>query len=163
MSALTIENYQVDGFVRVCKVESDYYNRWYYSSINEQVMFAEHRSWVYFIVVDGEIAKVGETGNPLGVRMKTSNQPKTGSEGRFGRYRAGDMTDAYIREELVAEVHRGSVYLWARRCEMVTVSTSVCGQDDITVTSFHKDLEMRYLDYIFSQTGSLPRLNKARK
>lgn len=163
MSALTIENYQIDGFVRVCKVESDYYNRWYYSSINEQVMFAEHRSWVYFIVVDGEIVKVGETGNPLGVRMKTSNQPKMGSEGRFGRYRAGDMTDAYIREELAAEVNRGSVYLWARRCEMVTVSTSVCGQDDITVTSFHKDLEMRYLDYIFSQTGSLPRLNKARK
>ena len=163
MNALDIKNYQVDGFVKVCDVANDSDNRWYYTDINEAAMFADHKSWVYFIVVNGEIVKVGETGNPLGVRMKTSNQPKLGTEGRFGRYRTGDLTDAVIREELKKEVCKGLVTLWARRCEMVTVTTSVCGQDDITVTSFHKDLEMRYLDYIFAQTGTLPKLNKARK
>ena len=163
MNALDIKNYQVDGFVKVCDVANDSDNRWYYTDINEAAMFADHKSWVYFIVVNGEIVKVGETGNPLGVRMKTSNQPKLGTEGCFGRYRTGDLTDAVIREELKKEVCKGLVTLWARRCEMVTVTTSVCGQDDITVTSFHKDLEMRYLDYIFAQTGTLPKLNKARK
>ena len=163
MNALDVKNYQVDGFVKVCDVASDDMNRWYYTDINQAAMFADHRSWVYFIVVDGKIVKVGETGNPLGVRMKASNQPEMSTRGRFGRYRAGDNTDAVIREELENKVRKGQVQLWARRCEMVTVTTSVCGQDDITVTSFHKDLEMRYLDYIFAQTGKLPSLNKARK
>jgi hypothetical protein len=163
MKALNIKNYQVDGFVKVCDVARDSDNRWYYTDINESAMFADHKSWVYFIVVDNEIVKVGETGNPLGVRMKTSNQPEMSTRGRFGRYRGGFETDAVIREELKNEVRKGQVQLWSRRCEMVTVSTSVCGHEDVTVTSFHKDLEMRYLDYIFTQTGNLPRLNKARK
>jgi hypothetical protein len=162
-AALNINTYAADGLIKVCDVVRDTENRWFYENINEAMMFSEHRSWVYFIVVDEEIVKVGETGNPLGVRMKTGNQPKMGSEGRFGRYRAGDNTDWYIREELRTEVRQGRVSLWARRCEMVALTVSVAGCEDSTMTSFHKDLEMRYLDYIFSQTGNLPRLNKARK
>ncbi len=161
--ALNINSYVNDGFVKVCKVQSGLCNSWWYSEINEPVMFAQHKSWVYFIVVNNEIVKVGETGNPLGIKMKNSNQPKFGKEGRFGRYRGRDGTDAYIRESLDREVNRGMVTLWARRCEMVSITVSVCGQTEETLTSFHKDLEMRYLDYIFSQTGVLPRLNKSRK
>ena len=162
-SALNINTYITDGLVKVCDVACDSDNRWYYTDINEAMMFSEHRSWVYFVVADDEIVKVGETGNPLGVRMKFSKQPKTGTEGRFGRYRAGDATDWYIRDELRREVRQGSVTLWARRCEMVSLTVSLAGLEDSTMTSFHKDLEMRYIDYIFSQTGNLPRLNKARK
>ena len=161
--ALNINTYAADGFVKVCDVCRDSENRWFYENIVDSLMFSEHRSWVYFIVVGEEIVKVGETGNPLGVRMKTSNQPKFGTEGRFGRYRGGDATDWYIRDELSTEVQQGRVTLWARRCEMVSLSVSIGGQEDSTMTSFHKDLEMRYMDYIFGQTGSLPRLNKARK
>ena len=162
-NALDINTYIADGFVKVCDVRNDYRNNWFYDNIKKELMFSEHRSWVYFIVVDNEIVKVGETGNPLGVPMKNSNQPKTGSEGRFGRYRAGDLTDWFIREDLEQEVKEGRVSLWARRCEMVSVSISVGGCEDVTLTSFHKDLEMRYLDFVYTQTGSLPRLNKARK
>lgn len=162
-AALNINTYTADGFSKVCDVQRDSDNRWYYTDINEAMMFSEHRSWVYFVVSDDEIVKVGETGNPLGVRMKFSKQPKTGTEGRFGRYRAGDATDWYIRDELRREVREGRVTLWARRCEMVSLTVSLAGLEDSTMTSFHKDLEMRYMDYIFSQTGSLPRLNKARK
>lgn len=165
MLALNIKNYLADGFVKVCDVAREPFsnNHWCYKDINESAMFSDHKSWVYFIVVDSEIVKVGETGNPLGVRLKFSNQPLKGTCGRFGRYRAGDATDRFIRDELRGEVREGRVTLWARRCEMVTVKTSVCGREDVTFTSFHKDLEMRYLDYIFSETGSFPKLNKTRK
>jgi hypothetical protein len=162
-ASLNINTYIADGLVKVCDVARDFENRWFYENINEAMMYSEHRSWVYFVVVDNEIVKVGETGNPLGVRMKNSNQPKMGTEGRFGRYRTGDATDWFIRDELRSEVREGRVTLWARRCEMVALTVSVAGCEDSTMTSFHKDLEMRYIDYIFSQTGNLPRLNKARK
>ena len=162
-AALNINTYTADGFVKVCDVARDTENRWFYENINEAMMFSEHRSWVYFVVVDNEIVKVGETGNPLGVRMKTSNQPEMSTRGRFGRYRAGDATDWFIRDELRREVREGRVTLWARRCEMVSLTVTVGGLEDSTMTSFHKDLEMRYMDYIFTQTGNLPRLNKARK
>ena len=162
-SALDIKTYIADGFVKVCDVEADLGGSWYFSDINEAVMYSTHRSWVYMIVVGKEIVKVGETGNPLGVKQKTSNQPKHGTEGRLGRYRTGDATDAYIRDALEQEVCQELVSIWARRCEMVVVSTSVGGQADEAVTCFHKDLEMRYLDFIFTSTKQLPRLNKARK
>ena len=162
-AALNINTYVADGLVKVCDVTRDTENRWFYENIDEAMMFSEHRSWVYFVVVDNEIVKVGETGNPLGIRIRNSNQPKTGTEGRFGRYRTGDATDWVIRNELRREVWEGRVTLWARPCEMVVLTVSVAGCEDSTMTSFHKDLEMRYIDYIFVQTGNLPRLNKYRK
>lgn len=161
--ALNINSYTGDGFVKVCDVCADYSNRWFYENINESMMFSDHTSWVYMIVVDETIVKVGETGKPLGVRTKNTGQPKFGTEGRFGRYRGGDQTDYYIREELSKEVSEGRVSLWARRCEMVSLSITVGGNDDQTLTSFHKDLERRYLDFILTHTGMLPSLNKAKK
>jgi hypothetical protein len=162
-NAINIDTYVADGFVKVCDVEADINGSWYYSNMNESVMFSSHRSWVYMIVVGKEVVKVGETGNPLGLRQKTSGQPKHGSEGRLGRYRSGDATDAFIRQALESEVCQNLVSIWARRCDMVKVSISIGGQEDETSTCFHKDLEMRYLDFIFSATKQLPRLNKARK
>lgn len=162
-NSINIDTYVADGFVKVGDVKSDCNGIWYYANMNEAVMFSSHRSWVYMIVVGKEVVKVGETGNPLGIRQKTSGQPKHGSEGRLGRYRSGDATDAFIRDALESEVSKDLVSIWARRCDMVKVSVSIGGQEDETLTSFHKDLEMRYLDFIFSATGILPRLNKARK
>lgn len=161
--ALNIKSYVADGFSKVCDVEQDINGNWFYSDINESMMYAQHKSWIYFIVSKNEIVKIGETGNPLGIRQKTANQPKTGTEGRIGRYRSGDNTDAFIREELSSEVRAGQVSIWARRCEMISVTVSIGGEQDETVTSFHKDLEMRYLDLVYTKTGQLPRLNKARK
>jgi len=165
--ALNIENYAADGFVKVCEVYDEMWNGgpiWWYTDINESVMFSEHRSWVYFIVLDQEIVKIGETGNPLGVRSKTSDQPLAGSTGRLGRYRNGDGTDFWIRHHLKKDLDAGrKVTIWARRCEMVKLSVSVGGIEDETMTTFHKDLELKYLDRVFSQTGDFPCLNKSRK
>ena len=165
--ALNIENYVADGFIKVCDVEQESSRHspcWWYSDINEATMFSEHRSWVYFIVLDQEIVKIGETGNPLGIRSKTSDQPLCGSTGRLGRYRNGDATDWFIRYNLYPDIEAGrKVTIWARRCEMVKLSVSVGGIEDETMTTFHKDLEMRYLDRVFSQTGDFPLLNKMRK
>lgn len=163
MKALSVHNYTKDGFVRLCKVEQDYDNKWLFSKINSQLMFDEHRSWVYFIVVDDVIVKVGESGNPLGVPLKNSCQPKTGTEGRIGRYRGGDGTDEYIRTALRDAVKAGKVSIWVRKCDIVQVNIDVAQTARTVQTTFHKHLEMMYLDYIFAKTGRYPELNVCRK
>lgn len=62
-----IDTYK-DSFVQVCKVVEDSSGNWMYAEINEDVMFDTHTSWVYFIVDNGIIKKVGETGLQLGIR-----------------------------------------------------------------------------------------------
>jgi hypothetical protein len=163
--ALDICSYKADGFEKVCKVMPVWTGEWWYADICEELMFSDHRSWVYFIVVDQEIFKVGETGNPLGIRSTRGNreQPKKGSESRFGRLRDGDQTDAVIRESLSDWARVGKVELWARRCDIVEIPVILAGQPSQTSVTYHKDLEMRYLDHIYEQTGGYPRLNKARK
>ena len=163
--ALDIDCYKKDGFKQVCRVIHGWTGEWWYQDIDESLMFSDHRSWVYFIVVNDEIVKVGETGNPLGIRNIRGNleQPKKGSESRFGRLRNGDQTDAVIRESLSDWARAGKVTLWARRCDTVEAAVIIAGQQSKTSVTFHKDLEMRYLDHIYDQTGGYPRLNKARK
>lgn len=163
--ALDINSYKRDGFELVCKPQRCWDGTWIYEDINENIMFDDHRSWVYFIVVNDEIVKIGETGNPLGIRATTCNvgQPKCGSKSRFGRYRSGDSTDEMIRESLAKDVRAGRVTLWARKCEMLEIGIKIRGMSSKTLTTFHKDLELRYLDEIYQQTGTLPLLNKARK
>ena len=162
---LDINSYLKDGFRKVCKVLPTWTGEWWYQDIDESLMFSDHRSWVYFIVVNDEIVKVGETGNPLGIRNIRGNleQPKKGSESRFGRLRNGDQTDAVIRESLSTWAKLGKVELWARRCDIVEIDVTVRGKTSKTLVTFHKDLEMRYLDEIYHHTKSYPRLNKARK
>lgn len=160
---LNVKNYIKDGFARVCTVQSCSSTRWFYQNINQKLMFDTHKSWLYFVVVKNTIVKIGETGNPLGIRLKDGDQPRTGSVSRLGRLSTGDMTDRVIREELCLESSLGHVSIWAKRCEMIAVPVLIGGQAGTTVTSYHKDLEMRYLDLIVEQTGHLPLLNKARK
>jgi hypothetical protein len=169
--ALDINNYIQDGFVKVCDVCDDSYygyRDWYYKNINKEVMFSEHNSWVYFIVIDNKIVKVGETGNPLGIPSKRlyegyERQPKKSTQSRLGRYLAGAGTDYDIRCGLINEVKEGKVSIWAKKCQVIETNITIAGVEQTTLTSFHKDLEILYLKYIVSQTGSLPRCNKSHK
>jgi hypothetical protein len=168
MNALDINTYLIDGFKPVCKVAdpSGEGIEWFYEDINEELLFDEHRSWVYFIVVDGKIWKVGETGNPLGIRYKrgTSKQPLPGSRSRLGRYRNGDESDWVVRRRLAESISDGStVEFYAKKCPIAAVEVTIAGNKENVGSAVHKDLEMEYLDFIFENTGSLPRLNKARK
>lgn len=162
-SALNIDTYKADGFVKVCDVRCDRYLKWYYQNINESLMYSTHNSWVYFIVVNKEIVKVGETGNPLGLPSLSSNQPRCTTKGRFSRYRMGDGTDEYIRRSLITEANAGIVSLWVRACKIVELPVTIAGTTKSTFTKFHKDLEMKYLDHIYSETGNYPALNTCRK
>ena len=131
-----IGNFAADGFVKVCDVETEtalVYNKdlniheqqpqWYYKNIKTDTMFLDHRSWIYFIVVNDYVVKIGETGNPLGIAENTPYkngevQPKSGTTSRFGRIRKGDMTDANIRSKLETVVKLGLVSLWAKQCDI---------------------------------------------
>lgn len=166
-SALNINNYVTDGFVRVCRVVLMTDDSWRYKEINKDIMFSEHSSWVYFIVVDNEIVKVGETGNPLGIRSSRfvpewGYQPKTGTESRFGRYRKGDQTDAYIRKSLEKETIEGRVSLWAKKCPTLLHEVTIQGQKRNTTVSMHKDLELDIMQHMLNN-GAWPRLNKSMK
>ena len=163
-------HYKKDGFEKVCDV---YINRldggWAYKNINHDLMYSNHRSWIYFIVADKEIVKAGETGNPLGIQEawiygNQESQPRTGSISRLGRYRKGDGTDSYIRESLKNDLRAGkTVSFWAKKCPVKTIQERIGDQVIDIKHTFHKDLEQAYLQHFRDQAGRLPRLNKASK
>jgi hypothetical protein len=166
---LNINNYKIDGFQKVCDItlKLDNHNHWYYENINYQVMYDTHRSWVYFIVEDNEIIKVGETGNPLGIQKVEfwwDQQPLSGSKCRIGRYINGDGTDESIREQLFESMHKklNSYSFWAKKCNYISLPFTIWGNPYTTNATIHKDLEKQYLDFIKTHTGTLPRLNKSR-
>lgn len=162
---LNVNLYKADGFVKICQVRAAYNpNNWEYFQINEFVMYDSHNSWIYFIVVNDEIVKIGETGNPLGIQTYWG-EPLSGSKSRLGRYMNGDGTDARIRKELEKAVlcKQTKVEFWARKCEKVVVKSTIAGCVIETETTFHKDMETQYLDYVHKHMRSYPRLNKARK
>lgn len=159
--SLNINKYIADGFVKICKVSGG--NHWQYYEQNESLMYSSHNSWVYVICVDDTIVKLGETGNPLGIRNYWFTQPITGSKSRLGRYMTGDGTDRRIREELASEVKQGKVSIWARACKTVLVENQIAGRTVNSLTTVHRALELQYLDYIRRTTGGYPRLNKSRK
>ena len=162
--ALDIRNYVADGFVKVCDVVLDYRGNWLYKNINEDYMFDKHKSWGYFIVVGYRIVKHGNSGNPLGIRSSSGiGQPMSGSKSRFGRYKEGDGTDQYIRESLEEEARQGIVSIWAKRYPIIKKKTKIAGRVVTTSYTAHDDMEKQILDYIHTQTGSYPSLNKCRK
>ena len=55
-----VKNYIDDGFEKVCDVLPLKNKEWVYSKINKDLMFSEHRSWVYFLVIDSSIVKCGK-------------------------------------------------------------------------------------------------------
>jgi hypothetical protein len=176
MNELNINTYKIDGFKKVCGVEAGDgpYNAWFYKNIDTSLMFSKHSSWVYFVVVDDEIWKVGETGNVLGVPYvrKNCSQPLPGTKGRLGRYRVGNFasgsdrldTDLEIRNELKPFLEQGAaVEIWAKECPVANVGVTIAGEEVFVGSEIHKELEMYYLDYMFEAAGKLPKLNKLRK
>jgi hypothetical protein len=167
--AFNINNYINDGFEKVCEVK-EYYSEWMYININKELMFSNHNSWVYLIVLNENIVKCGETGNPLGIpeqrsyRWEYPIQPIGNSKCRFGRLRKGDGTDSYIRRELRDSIKAGNnVSLWAKKCKLHVVTESLGGKSRLVDTSIHKHLEQMYLEHFKDQGGRLPWLNKASK
>jgi hypothetical protein len=163
-----INLYVQDGFKKVCDVRADG-STWVYKNIDRDIMFSDHTSWVYFIVHNDIIKKVGETGNPLGIKevhqyVGYERQPISSSKCRFGRLRNGDGTDEYIRSSLNPYINAGqNVSLWAKKCNTVTVTESISGWSRAIETSSHKALELMYLNYFKDEVGYLPELNKAKK
>jgi hypothetical protein len=169
---LDINNYINDGFQKLCDVENGdnragkvYHGKFYYTNINKELMFSDHRSWVYMIVSDNEIVKIGETGNPLGIRKKNyCSQPKWSTECRMGRLAAWNCnTDGRIRESLYNDCDDGKVSIWVRKCDYIDLTYNINGRSHNLYSTFHKDLELAYLDYIFDNCGSYPILNVGRK
>ncbi len=155
-----INNFVADGFQKVCDVVDK--GDWYYTNINHDLMWADHASWVYMIVLNTQVVKVGETGNPLGIKSKQQFQgwiqPKAHSSCRLGRLRNGDGTDSRIRCGARNEVADPMIEIWARKCPIVKVQSVVKGQQCEVVSTIHKELELQYLAY-FLKRYHLPRLN----
>jgi hypothetical protein len=170
---LDISHYISDDFKKVCDVangsvlviEPKFFGKFYYRNIDEELMFSKHNSWVYMIVDDKEIVKVGETGNPLGVRTKYyESQPNWNTKSRLGRLAFMNCnTDGRIRRELDESTKKLQVSIWAKKCDTTPTTVTVGGQTKIINLCYHKDLELAYLDYIYDNTGSYPRLNIGRK
>lgn len=173
LSVLDIQHYVQMGFQKVCTVHSDRKGQWYYKNINESLMYSSHNSWVYFIVVNGIIAKVGETGVPLGIKSTRDEiidgryvprQPTRSTESRFGRYRAHDGTDDYIRNRLKGNIlNNDQVELWAYKCEGVPGKHKFINEDITINAHIHKQMELILLDYIYDNVCEYPLLNKGRK
>lgn len=166
---LDIRNFKQDGFEHVCDVDPQQIGRWQYKNINKSLMFSEHASWVYMIVLEQIIVKLGETGNPLGISEyyrygKYEAQPKASSQCRLGRLRTGDGTDSYIRENLAPYIRNGhAVSIWAKKCPIKSLTESIGGTKSRVQTSIHKSLEQAYLKYFQNKIGQYPWLNKAGK
>ncbi len=166
-----IEHYEPMGFKRICRVQLDDDNEsWYYSNIDMDLMFSPHRSWLYLITVNGQVWKIGETGNPLGLHPARITgehpeiQPITGTQSRLGRYRKGDGTDSRCRAELRANITQGDlVEFWARECPKTPVDIELNDYVISIHSHHHKDLEMALIDYFVKFNGRLPPGNLSRK
>jgi len=171
---LNIQQYRSDGFKKVADVTQSIKGKWDLINQNTAYLYSPHRSWVYAIVVKDEIVKIGETGLPLGIlNIRTKMQPAHGTHTRFGRLaRHGNYnssskfmkedTDVRIRKTLVTDVQNGYVSLWAKKCEVNTITVSIHGQTVTLDHTYHKDLEKMYLNHIVESAGILPRLNKSK-
>jgi hypothetical protein len=169
-----IWDYESEGFEKVCNVKTAADRSWKYHNINRELMFSPHNSWVYFIVDNFEIVKIGETGNPLGIWPKNKNsafyelleevQPITGTTGRLGRLRGmKDNTDGWIRNCLYESAKRGHISIWAKKCEIIEKITKIGGIEKTIFITSHKHQEVLYLDHVKNTTGDYPRLNEMRK
>jgi hypothetical protein len=133
-------------------------------------MYSDHRSWVYFIVEDRKIVKIGETERPLGIPNKRSlkdypeMQPKINTSCRLGRLRNwNDNTDGFIRKSLYSSARKNLVSIWAKKCEIIEKQYSIGGVVSTVSLASHKCQELMYLDHFKDTTGSYPYLNSGRK
>ena len=172
MKHFNIDTYVPDGFIKVADVVNLPNLKWKLVNRNAEYLYSDHTSWVYMIVVGKEIVKIGETGQPLGIRMRVGekDQPAIGTHNRFGRLRgygnaiAGSKdTDCYIRYELKEDASAGKVSLWAKKCKQKTIKELIGGVEHTISLSSHKNIEQAYLSFIHNETCMLPKLNKAFK
>jgi hypothetical protein len=159
-----IQHYAQDGFREVCRLE--YHKRtkyWDVHVLDEQYMWEDHRSWVYIITDGNRVMKIGESGNPLGIRSR--NGIHRGTRCRIGRILSGDSTDRDIRLSLEKSAARAPswVSVWAKRCDIVSQSVAVGGQAVPLAAHYHKALELAYLDAYHNALETYPPLNKGRK
>jgi hypothetical protein len=161
-----VNHYSTLGFEKVCDVSDSLYNNdgWLYSNINQSLLYADHTSWVYFVVEDDIVVKVGESGVPLGIRTKYHGQPLSGTKCRFGRLanHKNDNTDSRIRESLKKSVTAGKVSLWAKKCEIELKEMKLEKNPLVCKKVYHKELELAILDYM-SDNHYWPKLNTFRK
>lgn len=160
-----IDNFVQDGFEKVCDVRGNT-ALWHYENIREDLLFSDHDSWVYMIVLNKMIVKVGETGNPLGLKAYYGDRVDTllGTKSRLGRLRNGTNTDRYIRQQLDEDLQSGhSVSIWAKKCPIKFLDLTIAGKQKRVKNTIHKDLEQAIFDYFLYEIGQLPVLNKAKK
>lgn len=163
-----LDFYSSMNWARVCTVKARRDGTWFYENIDKSLMFSEHSSWLYCITLDGVIKKVGESGQPLGIRARNqyvahNAQPVTGSKSRLGRYRNGTDTDKRIRDKLNTEIARGGlVEIWVVPCPEAQVSYKMLGEERSYSAQIHKKLEKDFLDVFKENTGRYPTLNLGR-
>lgn len=173
-TCLNISHYIQDGFKKVCDVANGsilaelnerYLGKFYYTNTDESLLFSKHNSWVYMIVDDTEVVKIGETGQPLGIRGNFNNgQPVWSTACRLGRLASwDDNTDGRIRKELDESTKKIKVSIWAKPCQKTVTGVTVGGVTKDINLCFHKDLELAYLDYFYENVGRYPKLNVGRK
>jgi hypothetical protein len=159
---LTIDRYEKLGFKKVANIDICYGDGWLFKEMDAGLMYSDHRSWVYLIVVSGIVYKIGETGNPLGIKSKTHSQPVSGTTSRMGRLanHSGSYsdTDVRLRRNLKESVSAGLVELWAFKCPID--EADVCGFS--LKRTVHKDLELSLIRYL-DERDALPVGNLAVK
>jgi hypothetical protein len=158
---LDIKSYIKDGFEHVCDI-TEYQGNWHYTG-QGRYMYDPHTSWVYAITNNDVIEKIGESGNPLGIRG-SGNQPRSGSTSRLGRYPNGGGTDKFVRDSLRSAIQAGNqVSIWAKKCDIIETAVTIDGMSRTVNSAIHKELEKEYLDYIKKgNAGNYPNLNKGR-
>lgn len=162
MNHLSIKHFQKWGFEKVADVAIWRNDLWLFKNIDQSLMYSDHTSWVYLIVVNGIIYKVGETGNPLGIKSKTHAQPVASTKCRMGRLAnvtsSHTDTDVRLRRALKESVQQGLVEVWAYKCP---IQTQTLWEMEIKQT-IHKSLELALLEHLHS-LGTWPAGNQALK
>ena len=182
--AACIDHYIDDGIKKVCDVNYVHTGNfeWEFSNADQSIMFSDHRSWVYFIVLGMIIMKIGETGNPLGIPYAACHirkhlddpnhwihsNPRTGTRSRLGRLRSHHDcnhgrpdTDYVIRESLYEKDE--PISIWAKKCDITYTSKTFGGREILVEQTTHKAEELIYLREYRCMTGTLPALNKSNK
>jgi hypothetical protein len=168
-----IKHYSNFNWQKVCTVHSSGKdNTWTYKNIDKKLMYSDHRSWVYALTVDDYIVKIGETGQPLGIRKSDGDdQPRSGTKCRFGRYRSmkaspgqGEDTDDTIRSALMEETSdaKTEVAFYAYQCPEIDHKIPIVNTAVNCKSQIHKQLEKKLLDYYKDNTGTYPMLNSGR-
>lgn len=178
VTSVTMDLYKQDGFQKLCDVKDGcnykgYNKKFFYKNIDHNLMYSDHRSWVYMIVNDAEIVKIGETGQPLGITKRGDDQPMTGTKSRMGRLAnaIGALgtdgiqrfdTDQHIRESLLQGSNTDKISIWVKKCDYSYTDITIAGEKTGICSKMHKDLEKKYLDHYYNLNSSYPYLNSGR-